>query len=51
MENLYSKSTVTGEKEGKKQNIKASLGTPFSQGFFIFLRKNKLIFLGKMKIP
>jgi hypothetical protein len=31
--------------------LRASLGTPFSQGIPIFPRENELISLGKMKIP
>jgi hypothetical protein len=33
------------------QIIRASLGTPFSQGILIFPRENELISLGKIRIP
>jgi hypothetical protein len=34
-----------------KSFLRASLGTPFSQGIFIFPREISLFFIGKMKIP
>jgi hypothetical protein len=34
----------------RNSSIRASLGTPFFQGVFIFARENKLISLGKMEI-
>jgi hypothetical protein len=38
-------------REGKILHIRASLGTTFSQGFFIFPKKISSFSLGKLKIP